>query len=340
MTTIAKEGLERSVPFLFRSDETSQQGDGLTLTGHAAVFNQETQIDSWEGNFVETIAPGAFKKTVRERTPVLQFDHGRHPLVGSIPIGSIETLNEDTEGLYVEARMANNWLMEPVRDAIKNKSIKGMSFRFEVMREFWEDNTGKRINDPDELMRLLWDAGDRGPLKRTLKELKVHELGPVVFPAYEGTSVGLRSQQLANKFIQDRELTRYARRMLALDELPDLHAIDMNNSNISSDVAKAILFGERVKAEATINVTMPSLEHMVEKLNSREESPEDTPLVTVLEPLDDNTRDDSGTEVEDAPLTNEHPLTPASDELKQRMHYAMRSMNRRIDSVNEELLGE
>lgn len=342
MTTIAKEGLERSVPFLFRSDETSQQGDGLTLTGHAAVFNQETVIDSWEGNFVETIAPGAFKKTVRERTPVLQFDHGRHPLVGSIPIGSIETLNEDTEGLYVEARMADNWLMEPVRDAIKNKSIKGMSFRFEVMRELWEDNTGKRISDPDELMRLLWDAGDRGPLKRTLKELKVHELGPVVFPAYEGTSVGLRSKQLAKKFAEDRELTRYARRMLALDEVPELQAIDLNNSNMSSDVAKAILFGERLKTSTPVEITAPpSLEHLVNQLEGRDEFPEgNTPLVTVLEPLEDSTRDDSDTEVENAPLTNEHPLTPASDDLKQRMHYAMRSMNRRVNSVNEELLGE
>jgi len=342
MTTIAKEGLERSVPFLFRDNENSPQGDGLTLTGHAAVFNQDTQIDSWEGRFLETIAPGAFKKTVRERTPVLQFDHGRHPLVGSIPIGSIESLSEDSEGLYVEARMADNWLMEPVRDAIKNKSIKGMSFRFEVIRELWEDNAGKRINDPDELMRLLWDAGERGPLKRTLKELKVHELGPVVFPAYEGTSVGLRSKQLARKFAEDQELTRYARRMLALDEAPKLEAVDLNNSNISNEVARAILFGERLNTDTPVNVTMPSLGHLVEKqLAGRDESPEDnTPLVTVLEPLDDNTRDNSDNETEDAPLINEHPLTPASGELKQRMHYAMRSMTRRIDSVNEELLGE
>jgi hypothetical protein len=37
-------------------------GDGHTLAGYAAVFNSPTEIKSWEGHFIETLAPGAFKQ--------------------------------------------------------------------------------------------------------------------------------------------------------------------------------------------------------------------------------------------------------------------------------------
>jgi hypothetical protein len=58
-----------------------------------------------------------------------------------------------------------------------------MSFRFTVVKEEWRDKRGKLVTG-DELLELLYRPGDRGPLKRTLKEVKVPELGPVVWPAY------------------------------------------------------------------------------------------------------------------------------------------------------------
>src|SRR5688500_15403818 len=92
-----RDDLAREVSFELTRAAT--EGDGLTLEGYAAVFDQETVIDSWEGKFVEKIMRGAFRKTLRERTPVVQFDHGRHPLIGSLPLGSIEKLSEDKTGL-------------------------------------------------------------------------------------------------------------------------------------------------------------------------------------------------------------------------------------------------
>ncbi len=181
--------LRRSLEFRLTDNP---DGDGLTLEGYAAVFDQDTRIDSWEGMFIENIRSGAFKRSIKSRTPVLQFEHGRHPLIGSLPIGSIEQLNEDDQGLFVRARLANNWLTEPVRDAIANESVNGMSFRFEIVREEWIDKQGKRLSDPAEIQRLLWEPGDRGPLTRSLLEVRLFELGPVVFPAYDGTSVGVR----------------------------------------------------------------------------------------------------------------------------------------------------
>lgn len=167
---VETERREIVVPFEFRAAE---EADGLTLDGYAAVFNSPTTIASWDGEFIEDIAPGAFKRSIRAKTPVLQFDHGHHPLIGSLPIGSIRKLAEDSHGLHVVARVFDNWLTQPLRDAIAEKAITGMSFRFSVIKE---TNTIK---------------GDKN--YRTLNEVKLYELGPVVFPAYADTSVALRS---------------------------------------------------------------------------------------------------------------------------------------------------
>ena len=54
-------------------------------------------------------------------------------------------------------------------EAIRDGAISGMSFRFTVRDEEWD--------------------GDN----RTIKEVELHEVGPVVFPAYQATTVGVRS---------------------------------------------------------------------------------------------------------------------------------------------------
>lgn len=167
--------LRRSVPF--RLERSDPDGDGLTLDGYAAVFDSPTRIDSWEGLFDEVIARGAFAKTLKERSPVIQFDHGTHPLVGSIPIGVARQWTEDAHGLHVVARLHDNWLVQPVRDAIAAGAIDGMSFAFSVVKETWDE------------------SGDI-PL-RTIQEVRLYEAGPVVFPAYTDTSVGVRTRDLA-----------------------------------------------------------------------------------------------------------------------------------------------
>jgi len=188
--------LIEKAPILLRAAEfrsTGTGGDGRTLEGYGAVFNSPTRIQSWEGEFDEEIAPGAFKRTLRSRMPVLQFDHGRDARTGSVPIGSIEQLNEDEQGLFVQARLFDNDLVEPIRQAIEGRAITGMSFRFAVAEERWTDAAGAKVN-AGELEQLLWNPGERGPLKRTILRVDpLYELGPVVFPAYDSTSVGVRS---------------------------------------------------------------------------------------------------------------------------------------------------
>lgn len=170
----------------FRSD--ADPGDGLTLSGYAAVFNQDTEISSWEGTFTERIAPGAFKKTLSERTPVMQFDHGHDPRTGTVPIGVYTELREDTHGLFVAGRLHDNDLVLPIRQAIASGALTGMSFRFRVIQDTWMDSKGRKLDAnqaEDEMYR-------GNPVARTIREVALSEAGPVVSPAYAGTSVGVR----------------------------------------------------------------------------------------------------------------------------------------------------
>jgi len=174
-----KNNLCRAASFELRATDD----DGLTLEGYAAVFDDPTRIESWEGTFDETIARGAFAKTINERKPVLQFDHGHDIATGSVPIGAIDELREDDHGLFIKARLHDNTRVEPVRQAIASGAIDGMSFRFRVTREEWDE------------------TGDTP--QRTIREVELFELGPVVFPAYASTTVGVRSL-LANLDGDDR----------------------------------------------------------------------------------------------------------------------------------------
>ena len=188
----ARDNLSRSVDF-----RAEPSADGLTLEGYGAVFNDWTEINDRSGSFMERIAPGAFKRTIGQRMPVLQFDHGAHPLIGSIPLGRITSLVEDDHGLKLRAKLSDNWLVEPIRDAIRDEAVSGMSFRF-------------RVTDAGD----SWEMRD-GVEHRTITEVELYEVGPVVFPAYDSTSVSVRSRQTAIA-LTDSEVRREVATLLAM----------------------------------------------------------------------------------------------------------------------------
>jgi len=223
----------REAPFaLVRDDHPGDgTGDGLTLDGYGAVFNRMTVIDSWEGRFREQIAPGAMKRSFRETPPKVQFDHGRHPLIGSIPIARLDSATEDSHptlapdgGAHVIARVFDNWLTQPVRDAIIGGAVSGMSFRFSVVREGWSTADGTPIRTDAQLMdelRKALDAPDDELPVRTLKELKVPEIGPVTWPAYADTSVSIRSQVIDLGRLHDPEQRKLLASAVLLADLAE-----------------------------------------------------------------------------------------------------------------------
>jgi len=212
--TEVRDNVRRTIEF-----RAEPSDDGLTLEGYAAVFGAPTEIDSWEGSFVEEIARGAFKRSLGQRTPILQFDHGQHPLIGSIPIGVIRSIREDDHGLKVRARLSDNWLVEPVRDAIRDGGVTGMSFRFRVIGEKWARRDGMKL--------------------RTITEVELFEVGPVVFPAYEQTSVGVRSRSVASALTDPAVRAEVARLLLSGTDLRSLAEPDAPAESHASAPAPA-----------------------------------------------------------------------------------------------------
>lgn len=163
--------------------EVRSAGDGgpRTMHGHFSVFDRWTRIaSSWEGTFMERIAPGAFTKTFRETTPKVLFQHGKDPQIGDKPLGTIRSLTEDGTGAAYEVELLDTAY---VRDLIPGleAGLYGSSFRFSVIKEHYDPNPKRSAHNPD------------GIPERTVLEARVPEFGPVTFPAYADASAGVRS---------------------------------------------------------------------------------------------------------------------------------------------------
>lgn len=267
-----REDVLRTAPFSLRvGGAGAEANDGLTLDGYAAVFNHETIIDSWEGRFREKLSPGSMKKSFSILRPRIQYDHGRHPLIGSIPIAhpvdGYPREESDPElapdgGAHIVARLADNWLVEPLRDAIAAGSVDGMSFRFSVVRERWYDATGKQIRDEERLFDMLrrtWleNVPDDELLLRDLLEVKVPEMGPAAWPAYEQTSVGVRSRTVTIDLgrLGDPDQRRTLARAVLLADTAERTADDNQQQ-----VTDAVKDGE-VDTSRTEDTEAPAGEH-------------------------------------------------------------------------------
>lgn len=166
---------------------------GSLMYGHFAVFNIWTEIDSFfEGRFMERLAPGAFKKTIRENRGGVrvQYDHGYDSFIGSAPLGPIDELREDDVGAYYEVPLVDTDynrdrvlpLLQGRRiDGEAGDSLLGASFRFRVVRDEWDDEPDPSDDNPKAIP------------ERTILEVRLYEFGPVVFPAYSQATAKVRS---------------------------------------------------------------------------------------------------------------------------------------------------
>lgn len=172
------------------------------LRGHFSVFNQWAPIrSSWEGNFYERIAPGAFAKTFKENASRIRvlLEHGKDPDLGNKPIGKIQELREDETGAYYEVGLFDG-IPPLVLDGLRAGAY-GASFRFSVVNDDYVERPKRSSYNPEGLP------------ERTIKEAKVAEFGPVCFGAYDGATAGIRS--MTDRFLFDA-LTEDPERLRAL----------------------------------------------------------------------------------------------------------------------------
>jgi hypothetical protein len=97
-----------------------------------------------------------------------------------------------------------------------------------------------------EVDKLLWNPGDRGPLHRELVELRVPELGPVVFPAYAGTDVSVRAREVADVIRSNTELSHAVQSLMAGGTAVWTLPVDEVEP---SEVARALLFDLPARTE-------------------------------------------------------------------------------------------
>jgi len=154
--------------FTVRDVEARQADDGtMTLRGYAAVFNEA----SVPLPFIETIAPGAFRKTLSETPDVrLLINHSGLP-VARTKNGTL-TLTEDDRGLYMDAVIADTNEGRDLYKLVERGDVDQMSFAFRVIRQKYNDDRSQRT-----LTEVSLADGD---------------VSVVTYPAYPQTSVEAR----------------------------------------------------------------------------------------------------------------------------------------------------
>lgn len=156
--------------------ETRAKGDDNAteqrfLEGYASVFNSDSED---LGGFREQIAPGAFTRSLKSVSDGDLVVHALWSHDWSQPLGSTRsgklTLEEDDTGLRFKLDVTR---MTPAQlDAAMDGDVR-MSFGFRVLEQTWEE-TADQVN-------------------RTISDLDLFEVSPVIMPAYPDTSAAIRS---------------------------------------------------------------------------------------------------------------------------------------------------
>jgi HK97 family phage prohead protease len=147
----------------------SAEDGTMRLAGYAAVFNES----SVPLPFKESIAPGAFRKTLTETPDVrLLINHEGLPLARS-KNGTLK-LNEDDRGLYFEAELADTTEARDIYKLVERGDVDQMSFGFRVIRQKWSEDRSRRV-----LTEVSLADGD---------------VSVVTYPAYPTTTVEAREK--------------------------------------------------------------------------------------------------------------------------------------------------
>jgi hypothetical protein len=220
-----RSGPKRTGLVRMNATKPTASSDGRTMEGYFAVFGVRAKIDSPAESpvpFWETMAGGSLTRTVKAQQGKLKllFNHGFDPSIGKKPLGPITALRADKLGGWVAARISDTSYGNDILQLISDGAIDGMSFRANVDKDEWTYPTFKEAK--------------KGALpERIIREASLDsELGPVTFPAYEATTVGVRSGKDFEEWEAANPETREQIRELlrdATDPVATVRAIDTAN---------------------------------------------------------------------------------------------------------------
>jgi HK97 family phage prohead protease len=139
------------------------------LVGHAAVFNSASED---LGGFREIVAPGAFAQSIVEDDVRALFNHDPNLILGRNRSQTLR-LSEDSRGLAFEIDLPDTQLARDLAVSIERGDISGNSFAFRTVEDRWERGDAMEI--------------------RTLIRVRLFDVSPVTYPAYQATDIAMRS---------------------------------------------------------------------------------------------------------------------------------------------------
>ena len=165
--------------------ETRADG-GKTLVGYAAVFYREGESGTeyrLGTDVVERIAPTAFTRALAEKHDARAlFNHDPNMLLGRAAAGTLR-LSTDARGLKYTIDLPDTQPGKDVAASIARGDLSGSSFSFAI-----NGKDGQRFEKGKDV-----DV-------RHIQDVDLFDVGPVTYPAYEATSVGLRSGDCSDAF--------------------------------------------------------------------------------------------------------------------------------------------
>jgi HK97 family phage prohead protease len=157
----------------------SRADGGKMIVGYGAVFHREGEAGTeyrLAPDIVERIAPGAFSRALKEQQDVRGlFNHDPNMLLGRSAAGTMR-LTADQRGLRYEIDLPETQIGKDVAASIARGDLTGSSFSFRI-----NGKEGQRFEKGKE-----YDV-------RHIVDVDLYDVGPVTFPAYEGTTTGMRS---------------------------------------------------------------------------------------------------------------------------------------------------
>lgn len=163
--------------------QTRSEESEKVIEGYFVVFNTETEL--FPGAF-EEIAPGAFDNTMNNDVRAL-INHDTAYVLGRTKSGTLQ-LKVDSKGLWGSIKInENDTDAMNLYERVKRGDVDQCSFGFNILKE----DT---------------DYRDDGTIKWTIREIDLHEVSVVTFPAYGDTSVQARMKQ--KEQIEQRKLEK------------------------------------------------------------------------------------------------------------------------------------
>lgn len=144
----------------------SDTDDQILFVGCASATGRAYKIYGGpaNGGWNETIAPGAFKRTLSRKPDVVFLaNHSGLPLARTT--SNTMTLEEDSKGLAVEARLEpTDPDVQRLIPKIDRRDLTEMSFAFRVRKQRWTDKDGNEVESwlaqNREITEIDLDRGD------------------------------------------------------------------------------------------------------------------------------------------------------------------------------------